>query len=127
MTQEEKFELVIQFNELIGWHSESAFGSSEIWRHLMRHCAESAFFSKPLRMKVVYSTNKHSHAALRKNVGQLRSLGFLRERNSEDDRRTKCLDVTDDCVSFFESYVERIQAFIDAGLKTPPRANQAVH
>lgn len=126
MTSKEKFELISEFHELLGWHAGSAFGSSEIWCHLMLVCAESVFFSKPLRMKAVYSTNKHSHAALRKNLGQLQSNGFLRVRCSEGDRRTKCLDVTENCVCFFESYVERIQSFLDAVQENRSRANQTV-
>lgn len=106
MLQQHKSFVLKEFFDVMHWYqTESQLGSSELGLHLSRLCAESALMSKPLQMKHVYSTTKHSHAAIRKCVATLKSNGFVSLHQSLSDRRAKSLLLTEDFADLYETHV----------------------
>ncbi len=106
MPQEHKMFVLNEFFDVMSWYlNEAHLGSSELGVHLSRLCAEAALLSKPLQMKHVYSTTKHSHAAIRKCVATLKAKGFVSSHQSLSDRRARSLLLTENFADLYETHV----------------------
>lgn len=113
MDRDKRAVLLEGFYSVLSWYSqESHLGMSDLGIHVSRLCANSALSSHPLRLKHLYSTTKHSHAAIRKCIGILSKEGMVTVCTSPDDRRTKYLDFSDAYIDFHARHAEQVKKLV---------------